>query len=148
MGNTRKRHKDRASSTTSISSSPAQSKGPSHKKRNNAVVDTDGDYEVEREDTDVDHTTSASAQNLEKDQDQLDAEELKVFQAPKLWCYGAVQQFKLLIFATQLWFDPPCCDQAEIGILADHHPYHHHHQSSRLSSHRSQPKHQYKGVSN
>ncbi|KAA1096200.1 hypothetical protein PGT21_008167 [Puccinia graminis f. sp. tritici] len=51
----------------------------------------------------------------------------EVFQAPKLWCYGAVQQFKLLIFATQLWFDPPCCDQAEIGILADHHPYHHHH---------------------
>ncbi|KAA1125524.1 hypothetical protein PGTUg99_014654 [Puccinia graminis f. sp. tritici] len=77
MGNTRKRHKDRASSTTSISSSPAQLKGPSRKKRNNAVVDTDGDSEVEQQDTDVDHTTSASTQNLEKDQDQLDAEELK-----------------------------------------------------------------------
>ncbi|KAA1100205.1 hypothetical protein PGT21_031640, partial [Puccinia graminis f. sp. tritici] len=50
-------------------------------------------------------------------------------------------------YAIYLWFDPPCCDQAEIGILADHHPYHHHHQSSRLSSHRSQPKHQYKGAS-
>jgi uncharacterized membrane protein YwzB len=31
----------------------------------------------------------------------------------------------LLVFATQLWLDSPCCDQAGISILADHH----HHRS-------------------